>query len=202
MARIQYDRYLQDVDELIVVTNTDSERAVDVVPESFENPTIKFRILDVTNSEDPLAAFDISDTSTSETVYRELQGRVKELVNGQIPGWRLIGVEFSPMLLEMYYVNPRTTGEETCGDIKYDTATVYCIDCTDNWSITMELEVDYGDGLPSRRYIAKMKLDDIPRDNTLRIAIDEYYGRRKVRRLEFTEGEETTQGQLCHITEY
>lgn len=121
MARIRYDRYLKDVDELIVISNIDSERAVDVTPESFENPAIKFRLLETTGGEDLLAAFDVSDSSTSVAAYKELQDCAPQLINGQ-----------------------------------------------------------------------------------LHVVIDEYYGKRKIRRLEFTEGETAApeQLQLCHITEY
>lgn len=205
MARIRYDRCLKDVDELIVISNTDSERAVDVTSESFENPAIKFRILETTGGEDLLAAFDVSDSSTSVAVYNELRDCAPQLISGQLPGWRLVGINFSPTCLMMYYVNPRVTGEEVCGDIRYDDAAVYCISCDDNWSIAMEFEVDYADGLPSRRYIAKMVYIGGPLENgQLHVVIDEYYGKRKIRRLEFTEGETAApeQLQLCHITEY
>lgn len=203
MARIRYDRYLKDIDELVVISNTDGERDVDVTAESFKNPAIKFRILDGTGLDDPLTAFDISNGSTSEAIYSQLRDNASELVAGQLPDWKLTGVCLSPTLLSMHYVRLNPEGEETCGNIRYDTAIAHCISYADNWSITMELEVDYADGLPPRRYILKMNLVyPSPDCDRLHVVIDEYFGKRKVRRLEFTEREGTELEQLCHITEY
>ena len=203
MARIRYDRYLKDIDELVVISNTDGERDVDVTAESFKNPAIKFRILDGTGLDDPLTAFDISNGSTSEAIYSQLRDNASELVAGQLPDWKLTGVCLSPTLLSMHYVRLNPEGEETCGNIRYDTAIAHCISYADNWSITMELEVDYADGLPPRRYIIKMNLAyPSPDCDRLHVIIDVYFGKRKVRRLEFTERDGTELEQLCHITEY
>ena len=203
MARIRYDRYLKDIDELVVISNTDGERDVDVTAESFKNPAIKFRILDGTGLDDPLTAFDIKNGSKSEEIYSQLRDNASELVAGQLPDWKLTGVCLSPTLLSMHYVRLNPEGEETCGNIRYDTAIAHCISYADNWSITMELEVDYADGLPPRRYILKMNLVyPSPDCDRLHVVIDEYFGKRKVRRLEFTEREGTELEQLCHITEY
>lgn len=203
MARIRYDRYLKDIDELVVISNTDSERDLDVTAESFKNPAIKFRILEGTGPGEPFSAFSLSNGSTSEAVYPQLRDNVSKLVAGQLPGWRLIGVCLSPTLLTMRYARLNPEGEDACSDIRYDSAVVHCISYADNWSITMELEVDYADGLPPRRYIIKMNLVYPSSDcDCLHVTIDEYFGKRKIRRLEFIEGEGTELEQICRITEY
>lgn len=197
MARIRYDRYLQDVDELISISNADNDRSVDVTPETFENPPIKFTILEAEGTEDPFTKFSVEG---NDEIKRELSGKVTNLLCGQLPGWRLIGADFSPTCFSMCCAAVRPEGKESCGNIRYDCISLHFVSFT---RVKMEIEADYADGLPPRRYVAEMDVTEKkPGDDILHVIVTEYLGKRKVRRIEFTEGEETEEGQLCHIIEY
>lgn len=197
MARIRYDRYLQDVDELISISNADNDRSVDITPETFENPPIKFAILEAGGTEDPFTQFSVEGDNE---IKRELSENVANLLRGQLPGWRLIGADFSPTCFSMYCVAVRPEGGENCGNIRYDWASLHFVSFK---QVKMEIEADYADILPPRRYVAEMDVTEKKSgDDILHVIVTEYLGKRKVRRMEFTEGEETEQGQLCHIIEY
>lgn len=195
MARIKYDLYLQDVDELIVISNANQERSVDIFPESFENPALSFVSFETESVKYDFAHFEVSGT---DEVRRELDGRVEDLLRGRIPEWRLIGLNLSPTGLSMYCVAARPNGKNDCDGVKYDEA--FLVFCPDE-APKLELVTNYDDGLPPRRHIVEMKyLDELA--NILYVVVTEYFGKRKVRRIEFTEGEGAKEGQLCHITEY
>lgn len=197
MARIKYDLYLHDLDELIAISSTDGDRFVDVTQESFKNPPIKLAILERDCSDAVVEHFSIDG---NDRVTQELYGKKADLLFGRLPAWRLVGVDISPICLSMYYVAVCPDGDEACGDLQYDSAFVYFVA---NEPTKMEFTVDYADGMPPRRYVLQLEpLDVVHEFDALHVIITEYVGKRKVRSIEFTEGEETEQGQLCHITEY
>ncbi len=198
MARIKYDRYLLDGDDLVTITNTDSDTMEAITPESFTNPPIKMRLLRIPESDYERLCYDCFEHHNENYPNFEVSlADGEQMLRGELPGWRLVGVKLAPELgLWGYYVNERLAKQEDLN--KREGAEVFVRFPDD---IEVELEVDYVDGLPARHYICKV--GDC--SSEFATEITEYLGKRKVRKLEYSEGEsggDDRKGWLCHITEY
>lgn len=194
MARIKYDRYLLGDGELITITNADTDGFMETVPESFTNPPLRITFLRLHMSsleESCRYYFEYHNENNPDFNVSPADGA--RMLRGELPGWRLVGLKFAPELgLWGYCAN-----EQMSTDGQNDTGIM--IRFADD--IEVEVEVDYADGLPVRRYICKIG------DNSSGYAteITEYLGKRKVRKLGYSEnepGEDDINGWLCHITEY
>lgn len=198
MARIKYDRYLLDGDDLVTITNTDSDTLEAITPESFTNPPIKMRLLRIPESDYERLCYDCFEHHNENYPNFEVSlADGEQMLRGELPGWRLVGVKLAPELgLWGYYVNEQLAKQEYLN--KREGAEVFVRFPDD---IEVELEVDYVDGLPARHYICKV--GDC--SSEFATEITEYLGKRKVRKLEYSEGEsggDDRKGWLCHITEY
>ncbi len=198
MARIRYDRYLFDKDDLATITNTDSDTMEEVITESFTNPPIKMRFLRIPGLDFEWFCRDCFEHHNENNPDFEVSlADGEKMLRGELPGWRLVGVKFAPELgFWGYYVNEQLAKQEDLN--KRDGAEVF-IRFPDD--IEVELEVGYADGLPARHYICKV--GDC--SSEFATEITEYLGKRKVRKLEYSESEsggDDRKGWLCHITEY
>lgn len=200
MARIRYDSYILDGDTLFTITNADTEFLMDVTSESFTNPPIKMRFLNT-----GYRSFEELCLRAIERDEIEIEDEdVLRMVNGELPGWRLVGAEFEPDNgFSAYYANEHP-GTATAPSEKYNYHNVKGASfhfLAGGGCLEVELEVDYADGFPARRYIGKVM--DIDGEYTTEVI--EYFGKRKIRKMEFSEGDygdERIPGRLCHITEY
>lgn len=198
MARIKYDRYLLDEDDLITITNTDSDTMEAITPESFTNLPIKMRLLRIPGSDFERFCYDCFEHHNENYPdFEVLPADGARILRGELPGWRLVGVKFAPELgLWGYYVNEQLAKQKKLD--KREGAEFFVRFPDD---IEVELEVDYADGLPTRRYICKV--GDC--SSEFATEITEYLGKRRVKKLEYSEdesGEDSRKGWLCHITEY
>lgn len=202
MARIRYDRYLLDEDQLVTITNADTDYLTKTVPESFTNPPIrmKFQNIDMISFE-TMCHNAIND---DEIVIDDKD--VLRMVRGELPGWRLVGAEFEPDNgFSAYYANENPMLQLISPDaIRQDYRSAEGVSfhfLAGRGCLEVELEVDYADGLPIRRYVGNVT------DNNGKYVteVTEYFGKRKIRKLEFAEGEygdKNITGRLCHVTEY
>lgn len=195
MARIKYDRYLLDGSGLITITNSDADYFADISLASFVNPPIKLKFINFnTTSFEQLClrAVDRDEIvlSDDETI---------RIARGELSGWRLVGAEFSPEHgLSVFYVKePSVLSPEAIS--KTDSVSFHFL--TGSGHLEVEIEVDYNDGLPVRRYIGEL----IDKNSEYSGIVTEYFGKRKVKKIEFSEnetGDDRIPGYLCHITEY
>ncbi len=200
MARMVYDRYLLDDENLVTISNADTDYLTDTVPASFINPPIKMRFLntgDLNFEELCLSAVNDDENKIS-------QEDVISMVRGELLGWRLVGAEFSRSGgFSAYYANENPFQTPTQkGKYSYIAAEGISFFFIEYNCLEVELEVDYADGLPARRYIGQVTHDDKTGVNT---TIIEFLGKRKIRKIEFSEyesGDERIPGHLCYITEY
>lgn len=196
MARIRYNSYILDGDALFTITNADNDYFTDTTSESFTNPPIKMRFLNSRHSFKELCLHAI-DRDEIEIEDED----VLRMVNGELPGWRLVGAEFEPDNgFSTYYANERP-GTAVAPSEKYNYHNVEGASFHFLAGVEVELEVDYADGFPARRYVGKVM--DI--DGKYTTEVIEYFGKRKIRKMEFSEGDygdKRIPGRLCHITEY
>lgn len=167
MARIMYDRYLTDADCSVNITNADTEYLTTTVPESFINPPIKMRFLSTGGKSFEELCLDAVGDDEIE-ISREDTLR---MVRGELPGWRLVGVQFTASGgFSAFYANEHPT--------------------------------EAADGLPPRHYVGKITHN---RKDGIKTEIIEFFGKRKVRKMRFSEneyGSNCIPGHVCHITEY
>lgn len=178
MARIMYDRYLTDADCSVNITNADTEYLTTTVPESFINPPIKMRFLSTGGKSFEELCLDAVGDDEIE-ISREDTLR---MVRGELPGWRLVGVQFT------------ASGGFFASGVSFFFVERDCLE--------VELEVDYADGLPPRHYVGKITHN---RKDGIKTEIIEFLGKRKVRKMRFSEneyGSNCIPGHVCHITEY
>lgn len=200
MARIEYDCYLCGGDSLVTITNADTDGLATTAPESFTRPPMKMEFLDT------------GYTSFEELCLRSVNRDeitipdedVLLMVRGELPGWRLVGAEFAlDRGFSVYYANEYPLAASMIdGKRRYTAAEGVSFFFVEHDCLEVELTVDYGDGLPPRRYIGKVTENS---DMEISTEIIEFLGKRKVRRIAFSEGErgdEHVPGHLCHITEY
>lgn len=198
MARIRYDCYLLDEYRLVTITNTDADNMEGITPESFTNPPVRMRFLRIPGLDFERFCYDCFEHHNENNPGFEVSPLDGEkMLRGELPSWRLIGVKFAPELgLWGYYVNEQLAELE---DLNVREGAEVFVRFPDD--IEVELEVDYADGLPARRYICKV--GDC--SSEFATEITEYLGKRKVKKLEYSEGgsgEDARKGWLCHITEY
>lgn len=198
MARIKYDRYLLDDENLITITNADTDDFLKMLPESFTNPPLKIKFpeeIEMRLEQFCRDWFEYHNENYPDSEVLPTDGA--RMLLGELPGWRLIGARLAPELgLWGYCVNERMAMQAN-GSRQNDEGVM--VQFSDN--IEVELEVDYADGLPVRRYICKVG------DSASEYAteVTEYLGRRKVRKLEYSEDANNGNNRnhwLCHITEY
>lgn len=201
MARIMYDRYLTDADCSIDITNADTEYLTTTVPESFINPPIKMRFLNTGEKSFEELCLDAVGDDEIE-ISREDTLR---MVRGELPGWRLVGTQFTASGgFSAFYANehPMEMLASSKGKHSYTAAKGVSFFFVERDFLKVELEVDYADGLPPRRYIGKVTDDE---EDGIKTEIIEFLGKRKVRKMQFSEneyGNERIPGHVCHITEY
>lgn len=198
MARIEYDCYLLDGDDFITITNTDADAMEEITPESFANPPIKVKFLKISESSFEqfcYYCFEYHNENNPDFVISTEDGI--QMLRGELSGWRLIGVKFAPELgLWGYCVNEQLAAQ---ADADEQNRVKVLLRFPDD--IELELKVDYADGLPVRRYVCKV--GDC--SSGFATEITEYLGKRKVRKLEYSEnepGEDSRSGWQRHITEY
>lgn len=203
MARIRYDQYLLDADQLFTITNADTDYFTTTTPESFTNPPIKMRFLNTGDTSVEYLCLRAIDTN--EIVIEDEE--VLRMVRGELPGWRLVGAELTPEHgLSAWYANeqPLPLSEQPSGR-KYSYHSAEGVSfhfLTGGGLLEVELEVDYADGLPARRYICKAFDED---EHHYAVGLIEYLGKRKIRKMQASEreyGDGPCNGHLCHITEY
>lgn len=199
MARIRYDQYLYDADYLYTITNADTEYLTNTVPESFTNPPIKLRFLNTGDKNFERLCLDaVNDDEI--TIPKE---DVLRMVRGQLSGWRLVGAQFSPTGgFSAYYANERPTlPSHSNASYNYGASKGISFYFVERRCLEVELEVDYGDGLPTRHYVGNVTQGK----KGITCVVTEYWGKRKIRKVEFSEEEHSNTpicGHLCHITEY
>lgn len=201
MARIMYDRYLTDIDCSIDITNADTEYLTSTVPESFINPPIKMNFLNT--GETSFEELCLYAVNTDEIeIPREDTLR---MVRGELPGWRLVGVQFTVSGgFSAFYANEHPSGlpVPSEGKYSYTFASGVSFFFVEDDCLEVELEVDYADGLPPRRYIGRVTYDE---EDGVKTEIIEFLGKRKIRKMQFSEneyGNKWMPGHVCHITEY
>lgn len=201
MARIMYDRYLTDADCSVNITNADTEYLTTTVPESFINPPIKMRFLSTGGKSFEELCLDAVGDDEIE-ISREDTLR---MVRGELPGWRLVGVQFTASGgFSAFYANEHPTEALARSEDKYSYifASGVSFFFVERDCLEVELEVDYADGLPPRRYIGKVTDNE---EDGIKTEIIEFLGKRKVRKMRFSEneyGSNCIPGHVCHITEY
>lgn len=201
MARIMYDRYLTDADCSVNITNADTEYLATTVPESFINPPIKMRFLSTGGKSFEELCLDAVGDDEIEISHED----TLRMVRGELPGWRLVGVQFTASGgFSAFYANehPIETLAPSEGKCSYTFASGVSFFFVERDCLEVELEVDYDDGLPTRRYIGKVTYDDEVGVSTVLI---EFLGKRKIQKMQFSEneyGNERIPGHVCHITEY
>lgn len=201
MAVITYDRYLTDADCSVDITNADTEYLATTVPESFINPPIKMKFLNTGGKSFEQLCLDAVGDDEIE-ISREDTLR---MVRGELPGWRLVGTQFTASGgFSAFYANehPLKMLTPSKGKCSYTFVTGVSFFFVERDCLEVELEVDYADGLPARRYICKVTYDE---EAGIKTEIIEFFGKRKVQKMEFSEyeyGNERIPGHICHITEY
>lgn len=198
MARIKYDRYLLDDKGIITITNADTDDFMKTVPDSFTNPPLKIKFpeeIEMRLEQFCRDWFEYHNENYPDSEVSPADGA--RMLRGKLPGWRLVGANFAPELgLWGYCVNERMAMQTDVSGQNDEGVMVQFGD-----DIEVELEVDYADGLPIRRYVCKVG-DDSSGYTT---EVTEYLGKRKVRKLEYSEddgGVDSADGWLCHVTEY
>lgn len=197
MARIIYDCYLYNIDGLITITNANTDSYTEVIEESLTNPPLKIRFPKI--SEDDLEKlcrywFEHHNENNPQSGVSPTDGA--RMLRGELLGWRLIGVDFTPELGAWgCCVNEQQALQAISENRDYEGIMVRFSD-----NIELELEIDYADGLPVRRYYCVIG------DSSSEFAteVTEYLGKRKVRKIEYDEGMDNKKNDkwLCHITEY
>lgn len=198
MARIRYDCYLHDEYDFVTITNTDADIMEAITPESLINPPIRMKFLRTPESSfEQFCYYCFEYHNENNPGFKMSPTDGAKMLHGELPGWRLVGMRFAPEYgFWGYYIN-----EELAAHTNIDEQNNASIMVQFGDDIEVELEVDYADGLPIRRYICKV--GDC--SNGFATEITEYLGKRKVRKLEYSEnepGEDGKNGWLCHITEY
>jgi len=201
MAVITYDRYLTDSDCSVNITNADTEYLTTTVPESFINPPIKMNFLNTgEKSFEELCLDAVGDDEIEISQEDTLR-----MVCGELPGWRLVGAQFTASGgFSAFYANEHPTETPTPSEGKYSYTSTSGISFffVEDDCLEVELEVNYVDGLPPRRYIGKVTDDE---EDGIKTEIIEFLGKRKVRKMQFSEneyGNERIPGHVCRITEY
>lgn len=201
MARITYDLYLHDPQNMITITNADTDYFADVSPESFTNPPIRMKFLNMERKD--IEKLCLRAINRDELTIDD--ENVLLMVRGELPGWHLIGANFDACDgLSVFYANEHRKATPPTESNLYDYhlaegAMFHFLageDC-----LEVEFEVDYADGSPVRCYIGKV----VDNDNCYETIVTEYLGKRKIRKFEFSESEcsnDYQHGHLCHITEY
>lgn len=207
MARIEYDVYLSNSDAMVVISNAYNDDAMDITPESLSNPPIKMRILDVKYDKD-IASGKYSDFFRADSEHRGNEiftTNLPRLLNGEIPNWRLTGVNFAIEGMDLFIINTDTNlslaDPETVRN-GYECENMICLGFD---YLLLEFTVDYTDDSPSRRYIAELRYEGDSPIGEFKAKITEYIGKRKIRKIEFSEYKFETNsvhGHPCHITEY
>ena len=127
------------------------------------------------------------------------------MVRGELPGWRLVGVQFTASGgFSAFYANEHPTEALARSEDKYSYifASGVSFFFVERDCLEVELEVDYADGLPPRHYVGKITHN---RKDGIKTEIIEFLGKRKVRKMRFSEneyGSNCIPGHVCHITEY
>lgn len=202
MAKIIYERFLLLPDSIVTITNADTDYLTTTTPESFINPPIKMRFLNTGG----ISFEELCQRAVDDDEFEISHEDTLRMVRGELPGWRLVGIQFSVSGgLSAYYANenpPQTTptGNAHC----YTFAKGMSFFFVEDDCLEVELEVDYADGLPMRRYIGKVSHDET---TGLCTEIVEFLGKRKIQKLQFSETGCKDEGKqlpgcLCHITEY
>lgn len=202
MAKYEYTRYIEDYEEPIVISNADVDRDIDVTIETILNPGMNVTILEMgIQAKKRMENLFSIIPGTEPQVINELHGKLTELFCGRLPGWKMTGACLSLMCPSFHFVKPLPDKNVRGEKPSYDEVSVtYCgFDY-----MKVEFEVDYGDSLPSRRYIVEMEAKKSLSHDNLDYIIVEYFGKRKIRRLKISESERDVAGGrcLCHITEY
>lgn len=198
MARIRYDQYLLSEEGLFVITNSDSESATDIIPQSLSNPPIKMKILNAKHIiKDNYEVSDFFPIYTKTTHDVKSKKDLSKLISGELPNWRLVGVNFCLDGCDLFYIKKHSSLHLS----EVDHINLLCCHFEE---LQLEFIVDYKDDFSPQRYVAKMR----QKRNTamgFSVQLTEYYGNRKVRKIEFSEwesGSDLFDGHLCHITEY
>ncbi len=208
MARIEYVVYSPDENELINITNADNDRAEEITQETLSNPPMKMRILDVKDSTyRQYSDANIFSVCTMDENCRpvEFEESLPHLVHSVLPGWRLIGANFSFNGCFLYYINEIPKSYSSEADIQNNYEQV-CISCRSIEYLKMEFVVNYADDLPARRYEAEIAYANMEATSarTCKAIVTEYLGKRKICKTWFDESEEPNDvsGYPCHIVKY
>lgn len=205
MAKFEYTRYIEDYDEPIVISNADVDRDVDVTTETILNPGIKVTILEMgTEAKKQIDCLFELRGWVQQHVEDELDEKLVDLFCGKIPGWKMTGVCLSLTCPSFSFIKLLPDKNGRSGSLSYDDASMTC--CGFDY-MKVEFEVGYGDNLPPRRYIVEMGIKNASpedEDGNLCYTIMEYFGRRKVKKLNLSsiDCDHSRQRCLCHITDY
>ena len=199
MARKKYGLYRNEENHCYVISNAGMKYAEDIANETFTNLPIKMVVKSFSHSWE--YTFNASDNPCN---HPEIQDNLIKILRGELPEWRLTGVNVSKYGIYLVYY---TTGSKVISDDGSETYSggQICVygDCT------LLFEVAHSDSpLPKQYRVKVLKVPGVmdPSTKVTKVQITEYIGKRRCRTLEIREdnhGKPYIAGQqYCVITEY